>query len=90
MNIKTLNSFNRMKSIRSFFSMVLLILLNSCQSQVPEEKINGVSLVASRNAIIISNIKPILNVNANTVAVMPFAFMENLQSPDLKFIEVSI
>ena len=81
MNFKILKSFSRMNSTGPIFSIVLLILLNSCQAQVPEEKINGVSLVASREAISISNIKPILNVNANTVAVMPFAFMENLQSP---------
>ena len=85
MSFKTLNSFSRMNSTGSCFAIVLLILLGSCQAQVPGEKINGVSLVASRNAINISNIKPILNVNANTVAVMPFAFMENLHSPELKF-----
>ena len=85
MNFKSLNSFSRMNSTGFYFAIVLLILLGSCQDRVAEEKINGVSLVASREAISISNIKPILNVNANTVAVMPFAFMENLQSPDLKF-----
>jgi hypothetical protein len=74
-----------MNSTGSYFAIVLLILLGSCQDRVAKEKINGVSLVASREAINISNIKPILNVNANTVAVMPFAFMENLQSPNLKF-----
>ncbi len=68
-----------------FLSLVLLVLLCSCQDQVSKGKINGVSLVASREAISISNIKPILRVNANTVAVMPFGFLDNLQSPDLKF-----
>lgn len=85
MNFKTLNSFSRRKSIRTFILLVLLILLISCNAQVSKEKINGVSLVASRDEISSSNIQPILNVNANTVAVMPFAFMENLQSPGLKF-----
>lgn len=85
MNFKILNSFSRMNSTGSYFAIVLLILLSSCLDRVAKEKINGVSLVASREAISISDIKPILNVNANTVAVMPFAFMENLQSPDLKF-----
>ena len=85
MNFRTLNSCSRRNSKGSFFLILLLILLSSCQDQVAKEKINGVSLVASREAINLTNIKPILNVNANTVAVMPFAFMENLQSPDLKF-----
>jgi len=84
MNFK-IHSFSRMNSTGFHFAIVLLILLSSCQDRVAKEKINGVSLVASREAISISDIKPILNVNANTVAVMPFAFMENLQSPDLKF-----
>lgn len=85
MNFKAIHWFEQTHFPGVFLSLVLLILLNSCQAQVPKEKINGVSLVASREEISASNIKPILNVNANTVAVMPFAFMENLQSPELKF-----
>ena len=85
MNFKAKNCFDQTHFPGIFLSLVLLILLNSCQAQVPEEKINGVSLVASREAISISNIKPILNVNANTVAVMPFGFLQSLDSPELKF-----
>lgn len=68
------------------FPMILIFkMLVSCQAQAPFEKINGISLVASRDKITSRAITPILNVNANTVAVMPFAFLENLSSPELRF-----
>lgn len=76
---------------QKFFSGFLipgLLLLGSfcsCQEYVPLEKYNGVSLVASRDRITAEDIKPVLEVNANSVAVMPFAFLESLESPDLKF-----
>ncbi|TVZ26778.1 hypothetical protein JM83_1766 [Gillisia sp. Hel_I_86] len=67
------------------FLILLLYVVTSCQGQKAQEKINGISLVASREPISASHIKPILDVNANAVAVMPFGFMESLASPDLKF-----
>ncbi len=67
------------------FLILLLFLIISCQGQSPTEKINGISLVASRERVSASHIQPILDVNANAVAVMPFAFMESLYSPELKF-----
>lgn len=76
---------------QKFFTGILipgLFLLGSfcsCQEYVPLEKYNGVSLVASRNPITAEDIKPVLEVNANSVAVMPFAFLESLDSPNLKF-----
>lgn len=63
----------------------LLMLMTSCQGQKKQAKFNGVSLVASREPISSEHITPILEVNANAVAVMPFGFMQSLSSPDLKF-----
>lgn len=79
MNIKNINW--------KFIFPVFLVfeILVSCQSQAPSEKINGISLVASRDTITAGDITPILNVNANAVAVMPFAFLEGLNSTHLKF-----
>jgi len=79
-----------LKCFRSRAVLLLIILLtfSSCQSQSSDkgrEKLNGISLVASRDLISIDHIQPILEVNANAVAVMPFAFMDSLSSPDLKF-----
>lgn len=70
---------------RFSFLIILLSVITSCQGQKSEVKLNGISLVASREAVLESHIRPILDVNANAVAVMPFAFMESLSSPNLKF-----
>lgn len=63
----------------------MVFIFTSCEAQVASKKINGVSLVASRSRITAEDIKPVLEVNANSVAVMPFAFLESLDSPSLKF-----
>jgi hypothetical protein len=49
------------------------------------EKINGVSFVASRDSISQSHIDPILNLNANYAAVMPFGFIRDLEHPEIIF-----
>lgn len=65
--------------------VILLFGFSSCHNNEQIEKYNGLSLVASRNQITPEDLKPVLEVNANSVAVMPFAFLENLESPHLKF-----
>jgi len=70
---------------RFIFLIILLSVITSCQGQKSEVKLNGVSLVASRESVSEFHIKPILDVNANAVAVMPYAFMGSLANPDLKF-----
>lgn len=64
-----------------------LTLFSSCdgQSQVVTKKINGLSFVASRDEVTDQDFDPVLNVHANAVAVMPFGFMESLESPELRF-----
>jgi hypothetical protein len=47
--------------------------------------INGVSFVASPEAIDETHIKPIVNINANYTALMPFGFIKNLEHPDIGF-----
>ncbi|WBL22846.1 glycoside hydrolase family 113 [Zunongwangia sp. HRR-M8] len=64
-----------------FFCMVCL----SCQPNYPEQKYNGLSLVASRDSLKTAHILPLKNVNANTVALMPFAFLQDLKNPELHF-----
>jgi len=60
--------------------LLLLIFLNfSCKSQT--KKINGVSFVASRDSISSKHINPVLNVQSNYVALMPFGFIKDLSSP---------
>jgi len=49
------------------------------------QKINGVSFVASRDSINQKHIDPVLNLNANYAAVMPFGFIRDLQHPEVAF-----
>ncbi|GGG40442.1 hypothetical protein GCM10010976_10060 [Bizionia arctica] len=48
-------------------------------------KINGVSFVASRDSISNKHIKPVVSLNANYVAVMPFGFIKELQHPEIVY-----
>ncbi|CAN5306828.1 hypothetical protein BH23BAC2_BH23BAC2_02930 [soil metagenome] len=57
----------------------------SCEAQVGNKKINGVSFVASRQEIKAVDLEPVINVNATAIAVMPFGFMESLESPHLRY-----
>lgn len=63
--------------------LVLSFLQFSCNSQ--HKKINGVSFVASGDSITQKHVKPILDVNSNSVALMPFAFVRSLKSPKVNF-----
>ncbi len=76
---------NRRLNFRFIPLIILIVVTSSCQGQKAADKLNGISLVASREQVSASDISPILDVNANAVAVMPYAFMENLAMPNLKF-----
>ena len=49
------------------------------------ELINGVSFVASNEPVVDSDFISIKNINANWVALMPFAFMRYIDSPGLLY-----
>ena len=88
LKVITKDKFYRL--LRSFCSvpaMLPVILLVSCMASHPseEKKINGISLVASREQISEKDISHIKNINAGAVALMPYAFMEKPDSPDLFF-----
>ena len=63
----------------TFFSLILIQF--SCVGQ--QQKINGISFVASRSAIDAKHVKPVLAVNGNYVALMPFGFFRDLNKPDI-------
>lgn len=71
-----------MKIVRLFF-YALLVLFVSCD--VNSQKINGISFVASRDSISEKHVKPVLKVNANYAALMPFGFIRELSSPKIMF-----
>ena len=69
--------------MKPFELLILLSILSiqSCKTQ--SYKINGVSFVASRDAVNESHINPVVNVNANYAAIMPFGFIKNIEHPEI-------
>lgn len=63
--------------------LLLMLLFISCQSQ--QEKINGVSFVASPEKALQKHIEPIKKLNANYAAIMPFAFLKSIDNPYVIF-----
>lgn len=70
-----------MKIFKRLIFSLLLIVLFACNGQ--QEKINGVSFVASGEAINEKNVLPVVNVNANYAAIMPFGFMKSLDHSEI-------
>lgn len=71
--------------MNSAFKYLFLVLLSvvtiSCaQNQI---KINGVSYVASPDSTNQGQIDPVLEINANYAAVMPFGFIRSLDNPNI-------
>ena len=66
-------------------SILILFFLSCNISKTESNKINGVSYVASSEAVTQKNIEPIININANYAAIMPFGFIKNLNDPILQF-----
>lgn len=71
-----------MNFFRPLFVLSILAL-QACTGQV--DKINGVSFVASQNAIDNTHVQPLVNLNANYAAVMPFGFISDLSQPKIIF-----
>ncbi|WP_282123685.1 glycoside hydrolase family 113 [Algibacter mikhailovii] len=62
--------------------MIVLTCIQFCASQA---KINGVSFVASKDAITENHIQSVINLNANYAAIMPFGFIKDLANPNIIF-----
>ena len=60
------------------------LLVVSCKSQALQ-KMNGVSFVASRQAVSDEQVKPVQAIAANYAAIMPFGFVRSLDHPELVF-----
>ena len=70
-----------MKTILFF---ILCLLQFSCISQ-SQKKINGISLVSSREGVTQENVNSVVALNANQAAVMPFGFISDINSPKVIF-----
>ncbi|MBJ7880807.1 glycoside hydrolase family 113 [Gelidibacter salicanalis] len=75
-----------MRSVLHFLYLITLCLLSSCSATVEKpQKINGVSFVASRLAVDDEHVAPLIELNANYAAVMPFGFIRELAHPEINF-----
>ena len=63
------------------FIIISFSFLTSCSKKVP--LFNGVSFVASSNAVSQENIDPLIDLNVNNASVMPFGFIQNLNDPEV-------
>jgi len=72
--------------MRYFFYCLLALVFMGCAA-VPFKpfKINGVSFVAAGNAIDSSHTKPVVKVNANSAAIMPFGFIKDKSHPEIVY-----
>lgn len=76
----------RMRMVFRFLYFAILCLIFSCSATVEKpQKINGVSFVASKDSISDQHIAPLISLNANYAAVMPFGFIRELSHPDISF-----
>lgn len=66
------------------FFLVILIILQACSAKLaPEEKINGISFVANRSPVDSTHVQPLVAINANYAAVMPFGFVPEQDKPQI-------
>jgi hypothetical protein len=68
------------------FKLLVIFLTfigQSCATQT--EKINGVSFVASRDAINEEHVNPVVNIHSNYASLMPFGFIKDLAHPEVVF-----
>ncbi|WP_242155681.1 glycoside hydrolase family 113 [Aestuariivivens sediminis] len=63
--------------------LIGLLVLQHCTN--PADKINGISLVSADMALHNNHIEPVLQVNANFAAVMPFGFIRDLDHPEIVY-----
>jgi len=57
-----------------------VLLLQSCNGQ---EKINGISFVAAGIPVTDEHVNPVIELNANFAAIMPFGFIKDLKNPEI-------
>ncbi|NQY04686.1 MAG: glycoside hydrolase TIM-barrel-like domain-containing protein, partial [Flavobacteriaceae bacterium] len=69
--------------IYSLFFCTLFLQL-SCKGQ-EDTKINGVSFVASPDVAKQEHVDPVIKINANSAAIMPFGFIRDLTNPEVRY-----
>jgi hypothetical protein len=65
------------------YSLLAFIVFSCAAASYAPYKVNGVSFVASRDAVDSTHVVPVVNVHANSAAIMPFGFIKNLEHPEI-------
>ena len=69
-----------------FIYFLLIVFLTSCSmSPYSGEKINGLSYVAMGDSLNVEHVKPVVEVNANYVAIMPYAYIKDTINPQVNY-----
>lgn len=68
---------------RYFYLLLVVIFMGCAALPYKPFKINGVSFVAARRAVDSTHTKPVVNVNANAAAIMPFGFIRDKSHPEI-------
>ena len=63
--------------------VIVIVICQSCSGQT--QKINGLSFVGSREPINDTHVSPVVNINANYTAIMPFGFIRDLKHPEIVY-----
>lgn len=66
-----------------FYGLLVFIFISCAAIPSQSPKINGVSFVASRGVVDSSHVKPLVGINANAAAVMPFGFIRDKSHPEV-------
>ncbi|QLE00789.1 glycoside hydrolase [Galbibacter sp. BG1] len=74
-----------MKVVKIFAIAFSMVLVNCASKQESISKINGVSLVASRDSLQKTQAMALKNIHTNTVALMPFGFLRSLEHPEVVY-----
>ena len=69
--------------MRIFHIVWVIVVLSACQAQ--HKKINGMSLVASRDTLSEVQLRPLLATQTNFVSIMPFGFVRDITAPNIYF-----
>lgn len=65
---------------------VIILCFTSCMTvSQSKQKINGISFVASGDRVTQKNIAPVVKLNANYAAIMPFGYVKNLNHPTVVY-----
>ncbi|MBT8376053.1 MAG: glycoside hydrolase [Bacteroidia bacterium] len=71
--------------MKSLFLTFLFLFMGCAAISYKPFKYNGVSFVASRDSIANTDVEPLLKINANAAAVMPFGYIRQLDHPTIAF-----